>query len=62
MSQTPHQAPTGGMYNDQKGEKLYFVLLGYCVVCDGAKPNRSFMKSLGRKVDMKNRIVYNTVN
>ena len=31
-------------------------------VCDGAKPNRKFLKSLGRESEMKNGVVYKTVN
>lgn len=31
-------------------------------VCDGAKPNRKFLKSLGRESEMKNRVVYKTIN
>jgi hypothetical protein len=30
--------------------------------CDGAKPNRKFMKSLGTKNDIKNGVVYRTIN
>jgi hypothetical protein len=31
-------------------------------LCDGAKPKRRFFKMLGRKEDMKNGIVYKTIN
>ena len=31
-------------------------------VCDGAKSNRKFLKSLGRESEMKHGIVYKTVN
>ena len=31
-------------------------------VCDGAKANRRFLNSLGREEDIKNGVVYKTVN
>ena len=31
-------------------------------VCDGAKPNRKFLKSLGRESEMKHGVVYKTIN
>lgn len=31
-------------------------------VCDGAKPNRKFLKSLGRESEMKKGVVYKTIN
>ena len=31
-------------------------------VCDGAKPNRKFLKSMVRESEMKHRVVYKTVN
>ena len=32
------------------------------IVCDGAKANRKFMKSLGRQSEVKHGVVYKTVN
>ena len=31
-------------------------------VCDGAKPNRKFLNSMGRESEMKHGVMYKTVN
>ena len=31
-------------------------------MCDGAKPNKKFLKGLGSKSEMKEEVVYKTVN
>ncbi len=43
---------------------MYVIIIIQVIafVCDGAKPNRKFMKTLGVKEHMKNGITYKTVN
>ena len=47
------------MCND---EIFYTFLQVILFVCDGAKPNRKFLKSLGKESEMKHGVVYKTVN
>jgi hypothetical protein len=37
---------------------MYHILF----VCDGAKPDRKFFNSMGKKEEMKHGVVYKTVN
>ena len=47
------------MCND---EIFYTFMQVILFVCDGAKPNRKFLKSLGKESEMKHGVVYKTVN
>ena len=47
------------MCND---EIFYTFMQVILFACDGAKPNRKFLKSLGKESEMKYGVVYKTVN
>ena len=42
-------------------EIFYTFMQVILFVCDGAKPNRKFLKSLGKESEMKHGVVYKTV-